>query len=176
MGVERGPHSTAPGQRRSFGSISLWAEDGLVFFEDQKTGDTDVIDIKTAKERMKMFIGELEVSDKAREGAPTAVKRQAAIAYYHQLRTHVEQLDETIKDAERQGDYANEEFRKKRLVQFLRSKRANLMGDISKVAPADLIYQGIQGPIIFGPHSQQPQQRRVVELQLPDTRASWLGK
>ena len=47
-----GPYSTAPGPRRKFGQLTIWAEDGLVVTEDVD-GEVRVLTVKVAEERMR---------------------------------------------------------------------------------------------------------------------------
>lgn len=134
-----GPYWTAPGQRRKFGSLAMWAEDGMVFFE-WEDGEADVLDLPTARGRLAQFVGELDVWDRAREGAPDAVARAKAITKYHSLRGYLEQLRDTIKDAEDQGDQTDPGVRKKKLLAFLRGRRAGLVKP-ETLAPADLVFR-----------------------------------
>jgi len=121
-----GPYSTAPGPRRKFGQLTIWAEDGLVVTEDVD-GEVRVLTVKVAEERMRGgLIDELDVWDRQRDDSSDMVLRAKAIERYHVYRRMLEELDETIKDAKQQGDQSNEEVRIKKLAAFLRGRRTAL--------------------------------------------------
>lgn len=124
-----GPYWTSAGKRRTFGKLSTWAEDGLIFCEWQadsdakQAGDAEVLEIRAAENWVKNLLSDLAIWDRAREGAPSAKERAYAIEYYHTLKGHLEVMSETIRDAKDQGDQNDPEIRRKKLTAFLRSRR-----------------------------------------------------
>lgn len=160
--ITSGPYYTAPSKRRTFGALSVWAEDGLIFCEWQKkaqhnsndAGDVEALEIPDALEWLRKMHADLEIWDKAREGAPTAKDRAYAIEYFHTLKGQMEAIRETIRDGKEQGDQSNPEIRRKKLVQFLRSRRANLgsqegLQTLQSQASALFFPQGYERPKIF---------------------------
>lgn len=157
--ITKGPYCTTAGRRRTFGSLSVWAEDGLIFCEWQKkssetsktAGDVEALDVSGAKRWLKEMHNDLVIWDKAREGAPTPKDRAYAIEYFHTLKGQMDAINETIRDAVDQGDQSDTEIRRKKLGAFLRSNRSNLMGDTSGLASVSslLFPVGYQAPKVF---------------------------
>lgn len=144
-----GPYSTAPGPRRKTGALVVWAEDGVVFIEDQKDGVVTVLTQATTRSRLHQFLAELAVWDRRRCDADP-IERAGSITKYHELKQMCEVLDETVKEAFNQGDHNDDEVRKRKLREFLRSRRSNMNNADGLVSPnkvIELLYAGVNGPI-----------------------------
>lgn len=142
--IATGPYCTSAGHRRTFAGLSVWAEDGMIFCEWQKksagsadAGDVEALDVIGAREWLDKMHADLEIWDKAREGAPTPKDRAYAIEYFYTLKGQMEVIRETIRDAVEQGDVSNPEVRMKKLRAFLRSRRGNLAGNTENVQGVD---------------------------------------
>lgn len=156
IGPGNGPQSTNAGPRRSCLSFIVWAQDGTVFMEDQRDGEMHVLSIRRAKHRRDAFAEEADVWDKRREGSANPNKTAQARHMYAEMRSIVQVLTETIKEAEDQGDYDDPEVREKKLVAFRRSRSAALYMDGRPIGtnhhcqPSALVFPAnYGGPTVF---------------------------
>lgn len=137
---EVGPHTAAAGQRYRSGDFVIWAEDGMVFVEDQKEGGLTAMTCAEAQGKLVTYNGEMNIWDKKRVNAdPT--QRAFAITYYHILRGMVESIRDSIRDAKNQGDPNDEKVRLSKLRAFLRVKSAG-----SGVSTTERALETIFGP------------------------------
>lgn len=175
-----GPYYTQPGRRRIFGKLHCWAEDGLIFCEWQTdgeraaAGDAEVMSIADAKHWLRTMQGDLEKWDRAREGAPTPKDRAYAIEYFHTLKGQLQVIDETIRDAIDQGDQHNPEVRRRKLREFLRSRRGTTVNNetlpsINSQVDA-LFFPGMNGNVMVYPGRRQP-----VAVLPPELPPNWRG-
>jgi hypothetical protein len=178
--VKQGPYWTTPSRRRQVGKLSTWAEDGLLFWEWQeegssdKQGDVGVKELPDARAWRASMIRDLAIWDKKREGAPTAKDRAYAIEYYHTLKAHLEAIDDTIKEAEAQGDQSNPEVRRRKLMAFLRMKREGSGISMPSEAATALLFPGMNGQtMVFGPDSPHVRSRPIA-VEAPEIHPNWL--
>lgn len=127
----------------------MHAEDGLLWFQ-WDDGERDVLTIRTARTRMNAIAEELAVWEAKKDNGGPGVDRAYAAEMYYNLRRSLANLAETLRDAEEQGDPENQEVRAKKLVAFLRSRRANLIGDTSRVDSPKAVGEAILMPLDYG--------------------------
>ena len=144
-----GPYTTAPGQRRKYQKWEMWAEDGMVFMENQSDGDFLALTCKEAREKLENFQGVAEVFDKKRQNADPQ-ERAYAISYYQVMRGLVENLRDTIDDAVRQGDPGDAKVREQKMRVFLRSKQT-VLGENNTTQAINSLFNVTPEPIIFQP-------------------------
>jgi len=146
-----GPMSTYPGPRRRYKDWTLWAEDGLVFMEDQTDGTVKVLTRKEAVEKIMGFASEANNWDKKKQEADPQ-KRAYAIDYHGYLRNLIDILREVIREATEQGDPTDDRVRRHKLTMFLRGKQASLIGSGPKQSVSqvvDALLNPPQDPIVF---------------------------
>lgn len=156
IGPGNGPQSTSAGPRRRCLHFIVWAQDGVVFMEDQRDGEIHVLTLSRAKHRRDAIRDEADIWDKRREGSADAKKSAHARTMFHELGNMTRVLTETIRDAEDQGDYENPEVREKKLVAFRRSRSTALYLDGRPVGgdyhaqPSALVFPAnYGGPTVF---------------------------
>lgn len=125
--LQIGPYSTAPGPRRRYKDFQMWAEDGLVFLEDQKDGEVTVLTQSEGMFKLQNFSDWEKVWDKKKQNADPE-QRAYAIDYHKYMVNLVEALRETLADAKAQGDPTDQAIRKHKMRSFLRSKQADQAG------------------------------------------------
>lgn len=147
-----GPYTTTPGQRRQYKSWQLWAEDGLVFMENQDHGDVKMLTCNEAMEKLFGFAEEADIWDKKKENADPQA-RAYAHDYHRYIKGLVETLRDTISDARQQGDPTDETVRKHKLRLFLRGKWSGTGQRNTLETLGALFGSGSPEPIIFQPGS-----------------------
>jgi len=146
-----GPHTTAPGQRRTWNDWVLWAEDGLIFVENQSDGEITMLPCSRATRRMRAWIDEAEVWDRKKQSADPR-ERAYAITRYDYLKGIIVALRDSIQDALQQGDPTDERIRKHKLRLFLRTKYQGTGASVS--AELDALFNPPSTPIVFQEGSQ----------------------
>jgi hypothetical protein len=132
----------------------MWAEDGMVFMEDQQQGDFYALTCKEARQKLSAFAGEMQVYDRQRVDADPKT-RAYGITFYHIMRGLVEALRDTIDDATRQGDPSVEIVRQQKMRVFLRSKQAcSITGSGNATQEYNALFNVTPEPIIFQPGAQ----------------------
>jgi len=148
MAIERGPHSTEPGERRQCKEWTMWAEDGIVFLEDRKDGHVHVLSCKQSLEQLHSYKAEASGWDKEKQNVDTQ-KRAYAIDYHGYLTHLIRILEATVEDAKRQGDPNDQQIRERKMRYFLRSKYSGTGLDSNKELTA--LFGANQDPIVFRP-------------------------
>lgn len=151
-----GPYSTAPGPRRKYKDFLLWAEDGLVFLEQQQSGEVTMLTPRRALAKLRNFSDWSDVWDKKKQNA-NPQERAYAIDYHAYLVNLVQVLRDTIEDAKAQGDPTDPAIRKHKFRLFMRSRQANLAGQdgsANTTAVLESMFNPTPEPIIFTPDSK----------------------
>lgn len=150
MGWTTGPYTTEPGPRRTFGKLTIHAEDGFIYCQ-WSDGEREVLELQDARSRLVEIAGTLAIFERDKDNGGPGVDRAYAAEMYWNLRGSLENLRDCIKDAENQGDSTDPKVRYEKVKAFLRSKRGTLGydKDLSRVAGAESLASQLVFPVIY---------------------------
>lgn len=125
MASQQGPFSTLPGPRRAWSFYTIWAEDGLVFLEDKEEGYVTILTCNEARGRLKGWIvDEVHTWDLRRTAAVNGQEKGHCNDMFFKMKNMLDVVEETLNEAVNQGDQNDPEVAKKKMLAFMRSKKA----------------------------------------------------
>lgn len=122
--VEKGPYTTSDGPHYIIRKqIETWAQDGLVWVFDYKTGECNPYSVKQAENLTQTLITEYKKIVRNEENWKTSEEKNYQNALKEFFREAIEAFQRVIADARLQGDQNDPEVRREKLTTFLREKK-----------------------------------------------------
>lgn len=142
--IEKGPFTTAPGPRRQWGHLTIWAEDGLIMLENPEPAPDEremtVMTCSEARSRLRDWaVKERDLEDRLRTNANGPERGWRNDAFF-KLKRMVEIVEETLDEAFNQGDQDDPEVAFKKQAAFIRAKAAGKFDPRSRIpSPAEFL-------------------------------------